>query len=134
MFTDDINTTVNIRGAVENLTVGDPHVIQCEVHNDQIVNSDIVNITWIGPYNNTIVNDSRMSVTTYISVGHNHTSTLYFSSLNEGDKGSYTCHVEIRGNRISTSFKLSVFSKCTFIAGQLDNMFSYKCNTVDSSY
>ena len=119
MFTDDINTTVNIRGAVENLTVGDPHVIDCEIQPDRILNSDIVNITWIGPYNNNIVNDSRMSVTKHISVGRNHTSTLYFSSLNEGDKGSYTCHVEISGNKNSTSFKLSVFSKYTFIAGQL---------------
>ena len=119
MFTDYINTTVNLHGAVENLTVGDPYVIQCEVHTDQIVNSDIVNITWIGPYSNTIVNNSRMSVTTYNSVGRNHTSTLYFSPLNEGDKGSYTCHVEIYGNKNSASLKLSVLSKCTFIAGQL---------------
>ena len=104
---------------MENLTVGDPHAIDCEVHTDQIVNSDIVDITWIGPYNNTIVNDSRMSVTTYNSVGHYHTSTLNFSPLSEGDKGSYTCHVETYGNKNSASFKLSVLSKCTFIAGQL---------------
>ena len=116
MFTDDINTTVNILGAVENLTAGDPHVIQCEVHTDQRV---LLNITWIGPNNNTIVNDSRMSVTTSNSVGYYHTSTLNFSPLSEGDKGSYTCHVEIHGNKHSASSKLSVLSKCTLIAEQL---------------
>ena len=120
MFTDDINTTVNIRGAVENLTVGDPHVIQCEVYTDQTVNFNITNITWTGPNNNAIVNNSsRMGVTTSNSVGHYHTSTLSFSSLSEGDKGLYTCHVEIYGNKNSASLKLSVLSKCTFIAGQL---------------
>ena len=96
--------------------MGDPHVIQCEVHTDQRV---LLNITWTGPNNNTIVNDSRMSVTTSNSLGHYHTSTLNFSPLSEGDKGSYTCHVEIHGNKNSASLKLSVLSKCTFIAKQL---------------
>ena len=104
MFTDDIGITVDVHGAMENLTVGDPYEIQCKVYTDQIVNSDIVDITWIGPDNDTIVADGRLSVTN-ISAGRNHTSTLLFSYLSEDDEGIlFTCNVTILSNIDSGSF------------------------------
>ena len=108
-FTDDIGITVDVHGTMENLTVGDPYEIQCKVHTDQIVNSDIVDITWIGPDNDTIVLDSRLSVTN-ISIGHNHTSTLQFSYLSEDDEGVFTCNVTILSNTDSGSFKVEELS------------------------
>ena len=109
LFTDDIGITVNVHGAMENLTVGDPYEIQCKVYTDQIVNSSIVDITWIGPDNDTIVADGRLSVTN-ISTGHNHTSTLQFSYLSEDDEGLFTCNVTILSNTDSGSFKVEELS------------------------
>ena len=104
-FTDDIGITVDVHGTMENLTVGNPYEIQCEVYTDQIVNSDIVDIAWIGPDNDTIVADGRLSVTAN-STGHNHTSTLQFSYLSEDDEGLFTCNVTILSNTDSGSFKV----------------------------
>ena len=110
MFTDDIGITVDVHGAMENLTVGNPYEIQCKVYTDQIVNSDIVDITWIGPDNDTIVADGRLSVTNFSS-GHNHTSTLLFSYLSEDDEGIlFTCNVTILSNTDSGSFKVEELS------------------------
>ena len=118
LFADDINATVDIYGDVENLTVGYPHEIYCEVDTDEVVNSDLVNITWIGPDNNTVVNDSRIIVTTTNSFENNHTSTLQFLNLIEDDKGLYTCLVAISGNtvNVSDSEELSVSSKLLLVA------------------
>ena len=90
---------------MENLTAGDPYKIQCKVYTDQIVNSDIVDITWIGPDNDTIVADGRLSVTTN-STEHNHTSTLQFSYLSEDDEGLFICHVTILSNFDSGSIEI----------------------------
>ena len=104
LFTDEIGITVDVHGAMENLTVGDQYEIQCKVYTDQIVNSNIVDITWIGPDNDTIVADGRLSVTN-ISAGHSHTSTLLFSYLSEDDEGIlFTCNVTILSNIDSGSF------------------------------
>ena len=110
LFTDDIGITVDVHGAMEHLTVGDPYEIQCEVYTDQIVNSDIVDITWIGPDNDTIVADGRLSVTTN-SIGHNHTSILQFLYLSEDDEGLFTCNVMILNNTDSGSFKVKLSCK-----------------------
>ena len=110
-LTDDIGTTVDVYGTMENLTMGDPYEIQCEVYTDQLVHSDIVNITWIGPNNDTIVPDKRISITTTNSTGHNHTSTLQFSYLSEDDEGMlFTCHVTILSNTDSKSFEIEEIS------------------------
>ena len=120
LLTDNIGTTVDVYGNMENLTVGDPYDIQCEVYTDKIVYSDIVNITWIGPNNDTIVTDSRTNITATNSTGHNHTSTLRFSYLSEDDEGLFTCHVTILSINNSESFeieeilsKLAIFQKIT---------------------
>ena len=123
ILTDSIETTVDIYdNTMQNLTLGNPYEIQCEVYTDQVVHSDIVNITWIGPDNDTVVNDSRIIVTTTNSIGNNHISTLQFLYLKEGDEGLYTCHVTILSNTDSESFELETilsklhFTVCLFIA------------------
>ena len=109
LFVDDIGITVDVHGTMENLTVGDPYKIQCEVYTDQIVNSSIVDITWIGPDNDTMVLDSRLNITS-ISTGHYHTSTLQFSYLSEDDEGLFTCNVTVLSNTESGSFKVDELS------------------------
>ena len=123
ILTDYIETTVDIYdNTMQNLTLGNPYEIQCKVYTDQVVHSDIINITWIGPDNDTVVNDSRIIVTTTNSIGNNHTSTLQFLYLKEGDEGLYTCHVAILSNTDSESFELETilsklhFTVCSYIA------------------
>ena len=82
-------------GAMRNLIIGDPYEIQCEVSTNPIVHSDIVNITWIGPNNESIITDNRVNVTTIISNGNNLTSILKFLYLSDEDEGLYSCKVTI---------------------------------------
>lgn len=117
-FTDNFNTTIEIQDVTDNRTVGDPHEIQCKVYTDKVVNTNIINITWIGPNNDTIVTNSRITVTATASADNNHTSTLQFQYLTEEDQGMYTCHVAILSNYTDFGiFKLEdVFSKfATFL-------------------
>ena len=108
LFTDDFNTTIDIQDVTENRTVGDPHEVQCEVYNNEVLNTSI---TWIGPNNDTIVTNNRIIVNATISADNNHTSTLRFLYLSEEDQGSYNCHVTILNNYTdSKSFELDDFT------------------------
>ena len=108
LFTDDFDTNIDIQDVTENRTVGDPHEVQCEVNNNEVVNTSI---TWIGPNNDTIVTNNRIIVNATISADNNHTSTLRFLYLTEEDQGLYICHVTILNNYTdSKSFKLDDFT------------------------
>ena len=89
---------------MKNLTAGNPYEIHCEVSTNPIVHSDIVNITWIGPSNESIVTDNRVNVTTTIFDGNNHTSILKFMPLTDKDKGLYICKITILNNTDSQAF------------------------------
>ena len=92
--------------------MGTPYEIQCEVHTNQTVHSDIVIISWSGPDNKTVTTDERMTVTKTTTVGTNHTSTLHFSYLSEEDKGVFNCHVTVLTIIDSDSFEVEdVISK-----------------------
>ena len=91
---------------MENFIAGDPYDIQCEVYTNQRVHSDIVNITWIGPNNETIENKTNIITNISNSIGYNHTSTLQFLYLSEDDKGSLTCSVTILDNSYTQSFQI----------------------------
>jgi len=106
LFTDTIETDIDIYGAVKNLNVGAPYEIQCNVYTDQLVHSDLVNITWIGPNNNIIVTDNRINVIHITSNGNNHTSTLQFLYLSHEDEGLYTCNIAVMNSSDSESFEL----------------------------
>ena len=107
IFTDDLNTNVEIQDVMENRIVGDPYEIQCNAYTNHAVD---VNITWNGPNNDTIVTNNRIIVNTNTSVGKNHTSTLQFLNLTEEDRGLYTCHVAVLSNTTSRFFKLEGLS------------------------
>ena len=91
--------------------MGDSHEIQCEVNFDKIINASIINVTWRGPNNDTIMTNNRITINTTASANNNHTSTLQFQYLTEADQGSYTCHIAILNNYTKSGyFKLDDFS------------------------
>ena len=111
-------------GAVENLTVGDAYEIHCNVNTNKAINSTILNITWIGPNNESVMTDSRIDVTT-ISNGTNHISILLFSHLSEEDEGLYNCSVTVLLNKTanSDSFELkgSLSEFCMYMHTYINN-------------
>ena len=90
--------------------MGDSHEIQCKIYTDKVVNASIINITWIGPNNDTIVTNNRITITATASADNNHTSTLQFLYLTEEDQGLYTCQIEILNYTKSGFFELENFS------------------------
>ena len=105
-FTDIIETTVDMYSSVENLIVGAPYEIQCDIYTDQEIHPEIINITWIGPNNDTSMTDNRMKILPTISDGNIYTSILHFLYLSNEDEGLYICNVEILDNTSSASFEL----------------------------
>ena len=62
-----------------------------------------VMISWMGPGGESIINDSRVTISPTTSSGNNYTSSLQFTYLMEGDEGIYTCNVIIlKTNRSNT--------------------------------
>ena len=95
IFTDPVEFIVDMYDTMENLIVGDPYEIKCEISTNLKINSGLINFTWIGPNNETIVTNNRTNVTTTTSIGKNHTSILQFLYLSENDHGLYTCLVTL---------------------------------------
>ena len=95
IFTDPVEFIVDMYDTMENPTVGDPYEIKCEISTNLIINSGLINYTWIGPNNETIVTHNRINVTTTTSIGKNHTSILQFLYLSENDHGLYICLVTL---------------------------------------
>jgi len=52
-------------------------------------------ISWMGPRENSIMNDSRVTISSTTNTGNNYTSSLQFTYLMEGDEGTYICNVTI---------------------------------------
>ena len=86
--------------------VGSPQVINCTVSTVSGVESSSVMISWTGPGGSSIMNDSRMIISPTTSSGNIHISSLHFTYLMEGDKGTYTCNVMILKTSGSQSFEL----------------------------
>ena len=119
---DDINATAKIQQVTENPIVGNLYEIQCIVHTREVVNSSIVNITWIGPNNGTIMTSRRINITDTTD-GNNHTSILQFAYLSEKDKGLHICHVTILNSTVSDFFTIEdLLSKFT---EQFDTSYAY---------
>ena len=85
--------------------MGNLYEIQCIVHTNVVVNSSIVNITWIGPNNETIVTSRRTNITE-TSDGNNHTSILQLAYLSEKDEGLHICQVTILNSTVFEFFKI----------------------------
>ena len=75
--------------------VGSPQDIQCIVSTVSGVELSSVMISWMGPGEESITNDSRVTISPTTSSGNNYTSSLQFTYLMEGDEGMYTCNVMI---------------------------------------
>ena len=70
------------------------------------VEFDSVMISWIGPGEGTIRNDSRVTINPTTSTNDSYTSGIHFTYLMEGDNGKYTCNVMILETNGSASIVL----------------------------
>ena len=99
--------------------VGEPHEIICVIHTAQLIKSDYVNISWVGPKGVITANEnSRITVISTTSDGHIHTSTLQFSYISEEDENTlYSCTGSVNGNNKSIPYKIgSLFRKLNYVA------------------
>ena len=79
--------------------VGSPQDIQCIVSTVSGVELSSVMISWMRPGEESIANDSRVTISPTTSSGNNYISSLQFAYLMEGDEGVYTCIVMILETR-----------------------------------
>ena len=82
-------------GAIQGAMVGSPQDIQCIVSTVSGVELSSVMISWMGPGGESIINDSRVTISPTTSSGYNYTSILQFTYLMERDEGMYICNVMI---------------------------------------
>ena len=94
--------------------VGDPLLVQCIVDTVDGVEPSLVNINWMGPGGDLIVNTSRVTVSqiTYRDTTYN--SSLHFNSLSEDNEGMYRCLVMILETKGFHSFEVETLNgKCS---------------------
>ena len=101
--------------------IGQPRVgmsvdIVCTVSTVSGVESSSVLISWTvsggGSGGGSIINDSRVSISSTTSSGNNYTSSVQFTYLMEGDEDTYTCNATILEISESSSYTLpSLISK-----------------------
>ena len=90
-----INITILPSGPIQGAMVGSPQDIQCIVSTVSGVELSSVMISWMGPGGESIINNSRVTISPTTSSGNNYTSSLQFTYLMEGDEGMYACDVMI---------------------------------------
>ena len=94
--------------------VGDPLLVQCIVDTVDGVEPSLVNINWMGPGGDLIVNTSRVTVSQITSSGNTYNCSLHFTSLFEDDEGMYTCLVMILETKGFHSFEVeTLIGKCS---------------------
>ena len=90
--------------------VGNSLTIECRV-NTTVPGVSTVSISWTGP-GNSIINNTRMTITPTTSNGNVFTSNLSFTYLmEEADDGNYTCEWMILTTNGSESVELQAHSK-----------------------
>ena len=87
--------------------VGSPQDIRCRANTISGVSLSSVNISWTRPGGESIINNSRVTISPTTSNGTNYTSSLQFTYLMEGDEGIYTCNVMIVNAQNSISLQLA---------------------------
>ena len=97
--------TISPSDSIQGAMVGSPQNIQCIVSTVNGVELSSVMISWMGPGEESITNDSRVTISPTTSSGNNYTSSLQFTYLMEGDKGIYTCNVMILDTHKSIIFE-----------------------------
>ena len=99
--------TISPSGPIQNATVGSLGSINCTVSTVSGVEPSSVMISW-----DSIITDSRVTISPTTSSGNTYTSSLQFTYLMEGDEGNYTCNVMILDTSESQSVELeSLISK-----------------------
>ena len=101
--------TISPPGPIQGAMVGSPLVINCTVSTVSGVESSSVMISWMGPGGESIINNSRVTISPITSSGNNYNSSLQFTYLMEGDEGTYTCNVIILETIASQSVELESF-------------------------
>ena len=100
--------------------VSNPQDIQCIVSTVSGVELSSVMISWMGPGEESITNDSRVTISATTSSGNNYTSSLQFTYLMEGDEGMYTCNVMILDTKSLVSLNLAKLNgKCHICLGNI---------------
>ena len=90
-------------------TIGSPQDFQCVVNTVSGVDLSSVMISWMGPGGESIMNDSRVTISPIILLSDNsYTRSLQFTYLMEGDEGMYTCNVMILDTNGSNSRELNL--------------------------
>ena len=100
--------------------MGSPQVINCTVSTVSGVESSSVMISWMGPGGNSLLNDSRVTISPTTSISNTYTSNLQFTYLMEGDEGTYTCNVMVLETSGSQSVELQS------LIGRLQLSYSHK--------
>ena len=90
--------------------VGDSLFVQCIVDTVDGVEPSLVNISWMGPGGDLIVNTSRATVSQISSSDNTHNRSLHFTSLFEDDAGIHQCFVLILETNESTSFEIQALA------------------------
>ena len=83
--------------------MGSLQVINCTASGVESTSS--VMISW-----DSIMTDSRVTISPTTSSGNTYTSSLQFTYLMEGDEGTYTCNVMILNTSESQSVELNTLS------------------------
>ena len=90
--------------------MGSRQVINCTVSTVSGVGSSLILISWMGS-GGVISNDSRVTIHPTTSSGNTYTSSLQFTYLIEGDKGTYTCNVMILASSRSQSVEIQTLDR-----------------------
>ena len=95
--------TISPSGPIQGAMVGSPQVINCTVSTVSGVEFSSVMISW-----DSIMTDSRVTISLTTSSGNTYISSLQFTYLMEGDEG--TCNVMILNTSESQSVELNALS------------------------
>ena len=98
--------TISPPGPIQKAVLDNPVVINCTVTTVVGVDSSSVMISWTGPGETLVTDDSRVIIGPITSTGNTYTKSLQFTHLVEGDEGTYTCNVMILKTNMSQSVEL----------------------------
>ena len=110
--------------------VGDSLLVQCIVDTVDGVEPSLVNISWMRPGGDLIVNTSRVNVSQITSIDHTYNRSLHFTSLFEDDAGVYMCFVMIFETKESSSFEIQTLAGMYIqyvCITHLSNFVQYSC-------
>ena len=115
------NVTISPSGPIQNAAVGSDVVINCIMSTVIGVEFRSVMISWMGPGEDLIMNNSRVTITQTTSSVNTYTSSLQITYLLEENVGNYTCNVMILEAFASQSVELGLLTckLATYISGQL---------------